>query len=133
MEKNRYLNIKGANLEKEQLNKYITQIAEEHIISKHSDKDTYPIGKLKENCEVLFIPSELKKNYLLGDTLVLEKNCPLFIIDFQKNVRKDENAVIIKVMNYEFKKKIKKITLVSDLEQETVTLYKTTVIERIEE
>ncbi len=36
-------------------------------------------------------------------------------------------------MNYEFKKKIKKITLVSDLEQETVTLYKTTVIERIEE
>lgn len=97
------------------------------------ENDITYIGKLKENCEVLFIPSELKKNYLLGDTLVLEKNCPLFIIDFQKNVRKDENAVIIKVMNYEFKKKIKKITLVSDLEQETVTLYKTTVIERIEE
>ena len=64
MEKNRYLNIKGANLEKEQLNKYITQIAEEHIISKHSDKDTYPIGKLKENFEIILDTYEILNEHL---------------------------------------------------------------------
>ncbi len=44
---NRNLNIKGTNLESGQLQKYITQIAEEHIISKKSDKETYPIKRFK--------------------------------------------------------------------------------------
>ena len=72
MEKNRYLNIKGANLEKEQLNKYITQIAEEHIISKHSDKDTYPIGKLKENFEIILdTVKNIEKNIKLKQYIKL--------------------------------------------------------------
>lgn len=44
---NRNLNIKGTNLESGQLQKYITQIAEEHIISKKTDKETYPIPRFK--------------------------------------------------------------------------------------
>ena len=43
----RYLNIKGTNLDEGQLERYLKQAGEEHIISKQSDKSTYPIKKLQ--------------------------------------------------------------------------------------
>ncbi len=61
---NRYLNIKGTNLENGQLQQYITQIAEEHIISKKSDPETYPIKKLKENFETILRTYEILNEHL---------------------------------------------------------------------
>ena len=45
----KYLNIKGTSLEESQLEKYLKQRAEEHVIKEKSESDTYPIQKLKEN------------------------------------------------------------------------------------
>lgn len=60
----RYLNIKGTNLESNQLQKYITQIAEEHIITKKSDAETYPIPKLKQNFETILETYEILNEHL---------------------------------------------------------------------
>ncbi len=64
MEKYKYLNIKGTNLEKEQLAKYLRQIAEEHVISKNSDKTTYPIQKLRNNYESILKTYEILNEHL---------------------------------------------------------------------
>lgn len=60
----KYLNIKGTNLEQEQLNEYIKQIAEEHVISKKSEKETYPIYKLKENFETILETYQILNEHL---------------------------------------------------------------------
>ena len=49
MKKKKYLNIKGALLDKKQLENYIENIASEHNLQKKSDKKTYPIKRLEEN------------------------------------------------------------------------------------
>ena len=64
MGKYRYLNIKGTNLEKEQLDNYLKQIAEEHTISKNSDKSTYPIEKLKDNYNNILETYEILNEHL---------------------------------------------------------------------
>ncbi len=64
MEKYQYLNIKGTNLEKEQLEKYLKQIAEEHVISKNSEKQTYPIEKLKVNYRNILKTYEMLNEHL---------------------------------------------------------------------
>ena len=46
---NKILNIKGAVLDKYQLESYMEKIASDHILSETSDKCTYPIPRLKEN------------------------------------------------------------------------------------
>ncbi len=46
---NRILNIKGAVLDRYQLENYLEKVASDHIIMSNSDKSTYPIPRLKEN------------------------------------------------------------------------------------
>ena len=45
----KFLNIKGATIDQEQLENYIEKIASEHILQKNSNKDTYPIPRLEDN------------------------------------------------------------------------------------
>jgi len=45
----KFLNIKGALLDKNQLENYLEKVASEHILQAKSNKDTYPIPRLEEN------------------------------------------------------------------------------------
>lgn len=45
--------MKGAVLDKEQLEKYLKQLASDQIVKNKSNKDTYPIPRMKENFEVI--------------------------------------------------------------------------------
>ena len=49
MKKNRTLNIRGTLLDRGQLSKYIEKIAAEHNVKSSSEKETYPIPKVKED------------------------------------------------------------------------------------
>ena len=49
----RNLNIKGAVLNNDQLQNYLEKIASDHVLKNTSDKDTYPIPKLKQNYEII--------------------------------------------------------------------------------
>ena len=60
----RYLNIKGTNLEDIQLEKYLKQAAEEHIIGKKSDKNTFPIKKMQKNFGNILKTYELLNEHL---------------------------------------------------------------------
>lgn len=51
--KYRNLNIKGAVLDNDQLQRYLEKVASDHVLDNTSDKDTYPIPKLKENYEII--------------------------------------------------------------------------------
>ena len=53
MKKYRNLNIKGMVLEKGQLESYMEKLASDHTLQNDSDKDTYPIPRLKENFEII--------------------------------------------------------------------------------
>ena len=53
MKEKRRLNIKGAILDKVQLENYLEKIASDHILTEKSSKDTYPIPRLKENFFVI--------------------------------------------------------------------------------
>ena len=53
MKEKRRLNIKGAILDKNQLDSYLEKIASDHILQEKSNKDTYPIPRLKEDFEVI--------------------------------------------------------------------------------
>jgi len=45
----KFLNIKGALLDQNQLENYLEKVASEHILQAKSNKDTYPIPRLEEN------------------------------------------------------------------------------------
>ena len=45
----KFLNIKGALLDQNQLENYLEKVASEHILQAKSNKDTYPIQRLDEN------------------------------------------------------------------------------------
>ena len=47
------LNIKGALLDKNQLENYLEKIASYYAIQPKSNKETYPIPRLKENFEII--------------------------------------------------------------------------------
>ena len=49
MKKNRYLNIKGMSLSKEQLQDYMEKIAVNYEVSRNSNIETYPINRLNDN------------------------------------------------------------------------------------
>ena len=53
MKKRKILNIKGALLDEKQLEKYLENIASEHILQKKSNKKTYPIYRLEDNFEYI--------------------------------------------------------------------------------
>ena len=58
MKEKRKLSIKGAILDKNQLKDYLEKIASDHILNEKSDRDTYPIPRLKEN---FFVIKEIYK------------------------------------------------------------------------
>ena len=45
----KFLSIKGAVLDKNQLENYLEKVASDHVLKKYSDKNTYPIPRLKDN------------------------------------------------------------------------------------
>ena len=49
MKSAKFLNIKGALLDQNQLENYLEKVASEHILQAKSNKDTYPIPRLDEN------------------------------------------------------------------------------------
>lgn len=53
MKQYKVLNITGAVLEKYQLEKYLEQLASDQILKENSDKNTYPIYRMKENFEII--------------------------------------------------------------------------------
>ena len=63
----KFLNIKGATIDQEQLENYIEKIASEHILQKNSNKDTYPIPNLIEDYKfILETYNLLNKHLKLG-------------------------------------------------------------------
>ena len=48
----RTLNVKGAVLSQSQLERYLEIIASDHNLKPNSNKNTYPIPRLKENFEL---------------------------------------------------------------------------------
>ena len=53
------LNIKGALLDEYQLENYLEKIASDHVLDDKSQKETYPIPRLKENFEFITKTYEL--------------------------------------------------------------------------
>ena len=53
MGNNKILNTKGAVLDKHGLEIYLEKLASDHILKEKSDKNTYPIPRMKENFEVI--------------------------------------------------------------------------------
>ena len=49
MKSAKFLNIKGATIDQDQLENYLEKIASEHILQAKSSKETYPIPRLEEN------------------------------------------------------------------------------------
>ena len=45
----KFLSIKGAVLDKNQLENYLEKVASDDVLKKYSDKNTYPIARLKDN------------------------------------------------------------------------------------
>ncbi len=61
------LNIKGALLDKNQLENYVEKIASDHILQENSDETTYPIQRLEENLKFITNTYEiLNKNLKMG-------------------------------------------------------------------
>ena len=58
------LNIKGALLDKHQLENYLEKIASDHVLQNKSDKDTYPIPRMEENFKYITNTHELLNKHL---------------------------------------------------------------------
>ena len=52
------LNIKGAVLDKNQLENYLEKVASEHTLQNKSEKQTYPIPRLQENFKFITKPNK---------------------------------------------------------------------------
>ena len=53
MKSYKFLNIKGAVLDKNQLEKYLEKLASDHVLKEKSDKNTYPIPRMLDNFDVI--------------------------------------------------------------------------------
>lgn len=53
MSKYRVLNISGAVLDKERLEKYLKNIASDHDLAERPEKNTYPVIRMKENFDII--------------------------------------------------------------------------------
>jgi len=60
----RVLNISGAVLEEYQLENFLEKLASDHVLTKNSDKTTYPIPRLKENFEFITDVYELLNEHI---------------------------------------------------------------------
>jgi len=87
LKKYRVLNIKGAVLDKFQLEKYLEQLASDNVLKEKSDKNTYPVPRMKENFEIitqtyhllnehikLKIPIHSAGEWLLDNYYIIEEN-----------------------------------------------------------
>ena len=63
----RVLNIKGAVLVQGQIEKYLENLASDHVLQEKSDKNTYPIPRMKENFEII-----TKTYHLLNEHIKLK-------------------------------------------------------------
>lgn len=96
---NNFLNIKGAVLDNEQLQRYMEKIATSHELNKTSKKSTYPIPKLKHNFKFIektynLLNSHIKMNipiypageWLLDNYYIIEETVKTIIreIDIKK-------------------------------------------------
>ncbi len=81
------LDIKGATLDRYQLESYLKKIASEHVVKNSSDKNTYPIPNMKENFNIitetyrllnkhikLGIPIHAAGEWLLDNYYIIEEN-----------------------------------------------------------
>ena len=86
MKQYRVLSIKGAVLDKNQLEKYLEKLASDNLLKLQSDKNTYPIPRMKENFQIitetyhilnehlkLKIPIHSAGEWLLDNYYVIEK------------------------------------------------------------
>lgn len=94
MKKYKILNINGAVLDKNQLENYLQKIASDHILTNRSDKNTYPIPRVKENYEfismVYTLLNENLKNkisihpageWILDNFYIIEKTVKMIVKD----------------------------------------------------
>ena len=58
------LNIKGALLDKEQLESYLEKIASDHVLQERSNPDTFPIPRLQENFKFITKTYEILNDHL---------------------------------------------------------------------
>ena len=88
------LNRKGAQLDKQQLEQYLEKLASDHILQNHSNKETYPIPKVKENFAIieqvyhllnehikLGIPIHPAGEWLLDNFYIIEETYKIIIQD----------------------------------------------------
>lgn len=61
------LNINGAVLEKNQLEEYLKKIASDHVLQNKSDKETFPIPRVRENYEFIQIVYKLLNEHIKSD------------------------------------------------------------------
>ncbi len=110
----KYLNIKGAVLDKKQLENYLEKLASDHILKEKSDKNTYPIPRMQENfiaiTEVynllnehikLKIPIHPAGEWLLDNYYIIEETVKS--IEKELNLKKYKNFLgIANGTNYGF-------------------------------
>lgn len=64
MKKYRTLNIRGTLLDRGQLSQYIERVAAEHNVKSSSEKDTYPVPKVKEDYKFIFETYKLLNKHI---------------------------------------------------------------------
>ena len=67
MNNKRILSIGGAVLDKYQLENYLKKIASDHVLKNKSDKNTYPIPRVKENYEYIYMVFKILNEHLKID------------------------------------------------------------------
>lgn len=105
------LNINGAVLDKSQLENYLQKVASSHVLKNKSDKNTYPVPRVKENYEfinmVYVLLNEHLKNdipihpageWILDNFYIIEKTVKTIIRDL--SLKKYENFLGISNGNY---------------------------------
>ena len=101
----------------------------------NSSKDliTYVVT-IKKDSKVYFTPQKLDIDIQNEDLLYFKNNCPIFIVDLEKNSLKSENSDIIKISRYEIEKQtIDDVVVINKLKIDKVDNYKKIYIERKEE
>lgn len=111
MKEYRVLNINGAVLNKNQLENYLQKIASDHILKNKSDKNTYPVPRVKENYDFINmvyvllndhlkndIPIHPAGEWILDNFYIIEKTVKTIIRDL--SLKKYENFLGISNGNY---------------------------------
>lgn len=105
------LSIKGVLLDKNQLENYLAKLASDNILKEKSDKNTYPIPRLKENFEFitevyntltehlrLGLPIHPAGEWILDNYYIIEKTVKTIIKDMP--LTKYKNFIGLKNGNY---------------------------------